>query len=226
MPREITTTIYEFDELTDPKAKDRARDWIRQFEAEHFDPDATIEDAEQVCEILGIRLDAGPGPNPRDARAVRVLGGLPYTPRPAIKWSGFSCQGDGASFTGTYAYKAGALKAIKAMCPKDETLHAIAETLQGCQRRHAYQIAATITRRGVWHYVHDRTVDITITSDRTGAEVPGSDPETIAETLRALMRWIYRQLEAEYDYRLSNDAIDETIRSNGYTFTIDGKRKG
>jgi hypothetical protein len=38
------------------------------------------------------------------------------------------------------------------------------------------------------------------------------------------MKWMYRQLEAEYEYLTSDEAITETIRSNEYEFTEDGRR--
>jgi len=38
------------------------------------------------------------------------------------------------------------------------------------------------------------------------------------------MRWIYRQLEAEYTYRMSDEAIDEDIEANDYLFTVEGSR--
>ena len=38
------------------------------------------------------------------------------------------------------------------------------------------------------------------------------------------MDWIYRQLEAEYDYQTNADAIAETMEANDYTFTEAGRR--
>ena len=37
------------------------------------------------------------------------------------------------------------------------------------------------------------------------------------------MGWIYKQLENEYAYQTSEDAILETIKANDYEFTSDGK---
>ena len=37
-------------------------------------------------------------------------------------------------------------------------------------------------------------------------------------------RWLYRQLEAEYDYLTSDEAIDDSIIANEYTFTENGRR--
>ena len=50
--------------------------------------------------------------------------------------------------------------------------------------------------------------------------------ETVMEALRDLARWLYRQLEREYDYLTSDEAVDEAIVANEYSFTVDGKRFG
>ncbi len=53
----------------------------------------------------------------------------------------------------------------------------------------------------------------------------GSD-ETVVEALRDLARWLYRQVQAEYDYLTSDEAIEEGIIINEYTFTVGGRRFG
>ncbi len=50
--------------------------------------------------------------------------------------------------------------------------------------------------------------------------------DTIAEALREFARWLYRELESEYRYQTSDEAIDETLAINGCTFTADGERFG
>jgi len=50
--------------------------------------------------------------------------------------------------------------------------------------------------------------------------------EVVTEALRDLARWLYRQLEREYDYLSSDEAVDETIVVNEYTFTASGRRFG
>mgnify|MGYP003909821093 CR=1 FL=1 len=44
--------------------------------------------------------------------------------------------------------------------------------------------------------------------------------------LRDLARWLYRQLEAEYDHLTSDETIEEGIIVNEYTFTESGRRFG
>jgi hypothetical protein len=50
--------------------------------------------------------------------------------------------------------------------------------------------------------------------------------EIVTEALRDLARWLYRQLEAEYDHLTSDEAIEEGIIANAYTFTERGRRFG
>jgi hypothetical protein len=49
------------------------------------------------------------------------------------------------------------------------------------------------------------------------------DAKTVRELLRDLMRWIYRTLEAEHDYQLSDENAAETIEANEYEFTASGE---
>ena len=50
--------------------------------------------------------------------------------------------------------------------------------------------------------------------------------EVVIEALRDLARWLYRQLEREFDHLSSDEAVDETIVANDYTFTESGRRFG
>lgn len=50
--------------------------------------------------------------------------------------------------------------------------------------------------------------------------------EMVIEALRDLTRWLYRHLEREYDYLTSDEAVDEAITANEYTFTEAGRRFG
>ena len=50
--------------------------------------------------------------------------------------------------------------------------------------------------------------------------------DTVTEALRDLARWLYRQLEREYEDLTSDAAVDEAIAVNDLTFTADGRRFG
>ena len=49
--------------------------------------------------------------------------------------------------------------------------------------------------------------------------------DSLIETARDYMRWIYKQLEKEYDYQNSDECVDENILANEYTFEINGTRE-
>jgi len=50
--------------------------------------------------------------------------------------------------------------------------------------------------------------------------------DAVTEALRDLARWLYRQLESEYEHLTSDEAIDESIAANDYSFTEAGRRFG
>ncbi len=68
---------------------------------------------------------------------------------------------------------------------------------------------------------------VDVTRDSPTCQSPTEDAEeTVTEALRDLARWLYRQLQAEYDHLTSDEAIEEGIIVNEYTFTEAGRRFG
>ena len=58
-------------------------------------------------------------------------------------------------------------------------------------------------------------------------QLPSEDAEEIVtEAMRDLARWLYRQVQAEYDHLTSDEAIEEGIIINEYTFTVGRRRFG
>lgn len=102
-----------------------------------------------------------------------------------MQFSGFWSQGDGASFTGNYAYKKGCIAAIKEYAPKDETLHAIARDIVAMQKPAFYRIEGTIYRQSHL-YSHENTIR--------------ADSDDLTEIARRLCQWLYTKLEEEHDY--------------------------
>jgi hypothetical protein len=214
MPEVIETTVYTFEEL-DERAQERARDWYRQASA-HDDWHVTVfEDFERICEILGVDLATRP---------VRLFGGGTRT-KPCIWFSGFASQGDGACFEGSYSYRKVASRTIRAYAPTDKRLAAIADQLEQIQRKNLYALEARLTHRGRYYHEHSMEISVERNSDRF--QPPTADAEDgVSEALRDLARWLYRQLEQEYDHQMSNEVVDEGIIANGYTFTEAGSRFG
>ncbi len=214
MPRIIETTVYTIDELCDA-AKENARIWYRHQGLHDEWYDFVYEDFETICRILGIALGTTP---------VRLYGGGTRD-KPQIFWSGFHSQGDGASFFGTYCHARGASKAIRAHAPKDAELHRIADELQAVQKRNFWQVHASIRQSG--RYCHEYSMAIEVERDSPTWQPPTDGvEETVIEALRDLARWLYSQLRSEYEHQTSDEAVDEIVSINEWTFKADGTRFG
>lgn len=204
--RVITQTVYNFDELSDA-AKEKARDWYRM--SLEFSADCVIDDAVTIADLFGLDL--------RMRRVITTDGGYRY--EPSVYYSGFSSQGDGASFSGRYKYKRGGLAAVRSHAPRDTEVHLIVQRLTALQRKYFYCLAATVRQGG--RYSHEMTMNIDVhhLDDR---DVTEDDAEALRDCLRDYARWIYRQLENEYEYQMSNEVVGENLQIGGYEFDEDG----
>ena len=196
----IMREIYTFDELSD-SAKEKARHWWRNggLDCDWYEP--VYSDFVGICGILGFDVDS------RD-----------------MQFSGFCSQGDGASFTGSYKYGKCSAKKIREYAPQDAALHEIADTLQALQKRNFYSLSASVTRNHSI-YVHENTISCGyVDRDSDNYQDPTSDAEeTLTDCARDLCHWLYASLEKEYDWLMSDEYIDETIRCNEYEFTKEGE---
>ena len=214
MSRIVETEVYEFQELSD-EAKEKARAWFREGLGDWDWYEFIYDDFEEICRILGVELATHPVP---------LMGGGTRQ-KPSIWFSGFYSQGDGACFEGTYAYEKGAAHRIREHAPRDEDLHGIADRLQDIQRANFFQLHAAIRHRG--RYYHAWSMDISVERDSPHwQEMIAGAADEVAETLRDLARWLYRQLEREWSYMMRDDYADEGIAANEYTFTEGGRRFG
>lgn len=214
MPEIIEAIVYHLDELSDA-AKDAARRWYRDgcFDSDWFE--FVYDDFEHICAILGIQLRTRP---------FRLFGGSTRS-KPCIWFSGFWSQGDGACFEGDYRHARFAAGRIRAYAPTDTALHRIADALQAVQRRNFYQLRATVTHRGRYHHEHCMAIAVDRDSP-VGQDMTADAEDAVSEALRDLARWLYRQLEREYEHLTSDAVVDEAIAANGYTFTEAGRRFG
>ena len=191
MPQIIETTVYEFHELSDD-AKEQARAWFREGVGDWDWHDSVYDDFEEICRIIGVELTTRPVP---------LMGGGTRR-KPCIYFSGFCSQGDGACFDGTYTYVNGAARRIRDYAPNDAELHAIADRLFEIQRPNFFQLRADTRHRG--HYYHAYCMEISAWRDSpTRQDMTGEAEDTVTESLRDLARWLYRQLEREWDYMMS-----------------------
>lgn len=203
----------KFSELNE-RAKERAREWWRQgFE---FDSEHVIEDAATVADLFGLDI--------RQTRKHRADGSHTY--EPTIYWSGFCSQGDGASFVGKYKYKDGALKAVKEFAPKDETLHRIVSRLLTIQRKYFYKLRAEVKQSGRYYHSHTMSVELSLDSSypmNLSRDLWHGTEDAVLDCMRDFADWIYRNLEREYDYQISDGYVDEVLTINDYEFDEEGK---
>ena len=199
--RTKTIEIYTFDELNDD-AKERAREGYRPDAWETgVSDDYVIDDFLTMAVLLGVEID-----------------------REKVYYSGFCHQGQGASFEGSYGYAKGSAKAIRQEAPLDTDLHEIADSLADVQKRNFYQLDAHVKQGG--HGVHDlneMSMRIEVTRWEYTEMTEGA-ADTVTKALRDLARWLYRQLNREYDYVNSDEAVDESILANEYEFDAQGER--
>ncbi len=192
----IEITLYKFEELSE-ETQQIAIDGVRYYEyyLDYEWYDGVFEGVKEAGGYLGIEVDK-------------------------IYFSGFSSQGDGACFEGKYRYQKEALKNITANWPDNKTLQDIAFHLQREQKANFYGIMADVKHQG--NYYHENSTDIRVFHNYNSKNV--TDEDEIIDILRDFMRWIYKALELEYEYLMSDEAVIESIKANGYDFNIEGER--
>jgi hypothetical protein len=200
--RTETINICQYSELSE-KAKQRAREWYTG-DGFYFHDDFIFDDFTQICDILGIDLSDSKNRS-------QIYYRLAYS------------QGDGACFNGTYEYKTGALLAIKDHAPLDTTLQDIAVRLQAAQKKMFYKTRVKITHSG--GYCHAYSMDYEFSNDLHPNLDDESEPcRAIIECMRDLAKWLYAQIQNEYEYQTSDTAVAENIEANEYEFLESGKR--
>lgn len=185
--------VFTFDELSD-KAKEKARDWYRQAGESDQWWDGVYEDAKDVAKLMGVDIDN-------------------------IGFSGFSSQGDGAHFTGSFKYAPGCAKAVKSYAATDTDLQGIAKEWQKLQAKHFYKLSGTVKQSG--HYQHENCTSFEVYRDGEYASAEVEDD--VKEVMRDLMRWIYRRLEKEWEWLNSDTQVEENILANEHEFTVNGE---
>lgn len=239
MARTITKTVYSFSELLAlheqgkvlEKAVQRAREWLIEGQTDH----AWWEYLEEMW---------------RDA-----LDQIGFTDA-EISFSGFWSQGDGASFTASVdverlvEFVASEIKANKSIEPVPDNakvhghdedfrpwlVHKIGQETSLVNRRFRRLLKVRdyldcTVRRISHHYSHENTCEF-------GGEFRAWDEYprlqalveeflSAAESLRKdLCKAVYQDLEAEYEYLVSDESLAELAEANGYFFDVSGHRDG
>lgn len=202
----VTTELFPYEELDDA-AKSTARDWFRSRSDDYFH-EYVYDAAVETGKLFGVTFADRP---------FNTVGGHTRH-EPAISYTGFSSQGDGACFEGRYRYVKGAVAAVKAYAPQDKRLHAIVEGLAALQKRYFYALAATTKHQGYYYHAYSMVVDATLGSN----SAPVAAEAELTQLLRDFANWIYAQLEQAYDYQNSDEAVAESLIANDYRFTKDG----
>lgn len=204
--RTKTINLYQFDELDD-RAKERARDWYRAGGFDYEWWDYIYDDANTIAAALGFDL------------------GSP----PAIYFRGFSHQGDGACIAGNYRAERANHAALTAHVGDTESNRAILEIGKAFAEFATARptFCATLTHTGRYSHEYSVAYECNEYVETEGGVDDSLTPETeewFRELCRDFMRWIYRQLETEWDYMNSDEQVDESIIANAYEFDEDGHR--
>lgn len=144
-----------------------------------------------------------------DAKSIGAMIGFDVD---RVYWRGFWSQGDGACWTGSVTYSTGCAAAVARECPQDAKIQRIARAWQDLQRRNFYQVRGKVS-------ANDRYMRTSVGAYRTDDADP-VDEDSINQIVSDFADWIYRALEKEYDYQMS----DEAIRVNEYEFDEEGER--
>jgi len=186
--------------------KDKLIQKYWNINVEHNWWEHTYGDFARLCDTLGVDLHGKPS------------------------FSGFSSQGDGACFTGSYRaygvlyreevrenYSETAPHKVREYAPEDKELHRIADELCLLSRIY-YPVYARITHAHS-RYCHSNTMEVMTEPmrgdpDDWADEVQAIVDEKMTALMRALADWLYKHLEQEYDYLTSEEVVWEAIQAN------------
>ena len=151
-----------------------------------------------------------------------------------IQFSGFWNQGDGARFRGWYVWQ----QTNEALPERIEEIQEVLTRQAMLCAIHTHgakpQIIIAFDRNS--HYCHERTMEIDglcitapIAHDVAMRILPEEveeeiikllDDEAMEEAMRSFAKWIYRELEKEYEYLTSDEAVAEALIVNEVEFTF------
>lgn len=210
----------KYEELDD-RAKDRALDKWRENEPIDEWWDHTYADAVTVGALMGIEIGY------RETRSGSNISGSSD-----ISFSGFCSQGDGACWSGRLrvADMAGALEKMKCHASQDEELHRLALLAESIHAQVTVVVVAQRLDDEDPEYPEcTSTMSITVTGKERGFITSVTDddlPPGIDQDCRTLAEdfanWIYKQLEAEYDYLTSKDTFLAWAKDNDIDFDENG----
>jgi hypothetical protein len=218
-------TEFKFAELSE-RAKSKARDAFREGHLDYEWWDDIYKDVLNIGKLLGIYVGTRTG---------KYSNGNPWS-QPDIYFAGFSCQGDGACFSGDIwlSQMKGASARITAETndgdPRLVALAVQAETLYGRAATiwTALRLAGTDVED--LHDLSDARFDVKNDGRGYFTRATPHDDDTWQDDLTkdvqafvtAFSVWIYRSLEAEHDYLNSDECIDAALEDYEKMFNEDG----
>lgn len=219
--------IYTSDEL-EPKAQERARQWLRELTASDFGDvhaDHSLDEFATICGGLGIDIDT---------KTRMGFKGKQYAER-SIYWALGYTQSDGAGFEGTLRVRDIALSKVMDYLPAepkdDDEANQNLRTAVGIAASMVLAFPAAraeydssgcginVKSADAFYWHNDDMPD-----DAT-VEAMNDTFESQADDLGGhLSAYLYERLRDEHEYQSSDEALEETIRANGYEFDADGER--
>ena len=208
--KQITLKLYSFNEL-DRKAKENALTTYRDLNINFDWWDDEYEDFIELCSYMGIAVI-----------------------KDKIKFKGFYSQGDGSGFSAMVdipkLFTAVANQSWKDYAPMQE--FAFSTPLIDCR---VMALVANgllpsepqiISRSRQYGIVTDLGISEVIKDGKTHENI-FEELDKLEEWLRSvaeiLNRHLYKSLENQYDFLTSDTAIKESILTNEYLFTADGR---
>jgi len=201
-----TVNLFTFDELSD-SAKEKARDWYRTASCDDsFSSEYILDEAKEQAQKMGLDIDK-------------------------IYYSGFSNQGDGCCYIGDWHASRVTSEVADGWgeSPATSEIKRIAGEFKAFADKYP-ESSFRVKHSG--HYYHKYCTDFTVSlgeenddSENLSQEEWSAAENSLIETARDYMEWIYRQLEKEYEYQNSDECVDESILANQYTFLEDGERE-
>ncbi len=218
MPVLLQTSAYSLNEL--PKnVQTRVLEKYRALPVHEDWFQSTYEWADQAAQILGIAINRK-----------RISKHFVDT-TPAIYFTGFASQGDGACFEGHFSSpgdSAQITRNIARFSPSDVDLLNIAKRIQHLLLCTDDQLTATLTHCGGSHtypMMIDVGAELTFETDDTitAISAPNSIETELRDVLHHFMNWIYRQLEQEFEHLTSDNQVFKAINCGGFLFTEFGE---
>jgi hypothetical protein len=188
----IEQTVFSFAELSD-RAKEYARGCERERVCDYEWWEYIYEDADTIATLLSIHI----------TRNHPKRDGL------SINFEGFD-RGGHVTFKGYYSPEHGAIKAVSDHAPQDEVLLKIAQDLTVLQVTSRLQHGCEIEGK-ISHSRSRLFVEVDFNND-------GDDALELAlrDIIQRFADWIYRQLEAEYEYLTSDGHIYEGLAEHQF----------